>query len=98
VKEHDPAHPSCRFSGDAYLAPYRWKVDKSQFDGGDCLVLSYADAGTMPWGVPVGMRDELRVVRDLDDKKGLLMIGLGGLLLTGGMTNAATFVVHGNHN
>jgi len=84
-----------RFSGGASLAPYTWEVGKSRFDGADCLVLSYADAGTVPWGYPVGMRDELRVVRDWDDEKGLLMIGLGGLALTGGMRNGAVFVVRG---
>ena len=65
------------------------RADTSALDGRPALVLDYAarDVGDLLWGRVLGMRDELREVAP-----GLLF-GLGSMRATGGVRNAAPFVL-----
>lgn len=66
---------------------FRSSIAKSDMDGRMALVLDYAGAGELLWGRAAGMRDELREVVPG------VMIGIGSMQLTGGIHNAAMFVL-----
>jgi hypothetical protein len=66
---------------------FRASISPSALDGRPALVLDYKGAGEVMWGTVAGMRDELRQV-----VPGVL-IGMGGMGVTGGVRNAAPFIL-----
>eukprot|EP00962_Isochrysis_galbana_P009482 scaffold2643_cov117-Isochrysis_galbana.AAC.12 len=66
---------------------FRASISPSALDGQPALVLDYRAAGEPLWGTVAGMRDELRQVMP-----GVL-IGMGGMVVTGGVRNAAPFIL-----
>lgn len=66
---------------------FRASISPSALDGQPALVLDYRAAGEPLWGTVAGMRDELRQVMP-----GVL-IGMGGMGVTGGVRNAAPFIL-----
>lgn len=100
---HNLFGPASRWSGKAFSADggsganlfergpprraFRASVAPSTLDGRPVLSLDYAAAGEPLWGTVLGMRDELREVAP-----GVLL-GLGGMRASGGVRNAAPFVL-----
>ena len=71
----------------AHARSFKATVQPSWFDGRPALVLEYDQGDSLLWGTLLGMRDELREVAPG------VWLGLGSMRATGGVRNAAPFVM-----
>jgi hypothetical protein len=62
-------------------------IGPSRYDGKPALLLNYREGNSFVWGKLMGMHDELREVAP-----GVLL-GIGGMTLSGGIQNSAPFVL-----